>query len=89
MKRLITIGVMAIGLVLSSCSSDEDDPKTTPAPPAGVEAPNEGAAPRGDPSQLPPEFVRCMAEQGYEVKSSGDIHSAPPQVLQACFGSIH
>jgi hypothetical protein len=89
MKRLITIGVMVMGLAFASCSSDDDVPKPTLEPPAGVEAPKEGATPPGDPRQLPPEFIRCMAEQGYEVKSSEDIHSAPPQVLQACFGSIH
>jgi hypothetical protein len=30
-----------------------------------------------------------MAEQGYEITSSADIHSAPPDVLQACFGASH
>jgi hypothetical protein len=30
-----------------------------------------------------------MADRGFEVESSADIHSAPPDVLQACFGSLH
>jgi hypothetical protein len=35
------------------------------------------------------EFLECMAEQGYEVQSPTEIHAAPPQVLQACFESLH
>jgi hypothetical protein len=27
-----------------------------------------------------------MAARGYEISSQADIHAAPPQVLQACFG---
>jgi hypothetical protein len=61
----------------------------TPTRPNEVETPSGGAAPPSDPGQLPPEFLECMAERGYQVKSSADIHSAPPQVHQACFGSIH
>lgn len=77
-----------IALVLSSCSGDDDEQATTtPVPP--VDAPSEGATPPSDPDALPPELVQCMAEQGFEVKSSADLHSAPQQVLQACFGSIH
>jgi hypothetical protein len=38
---------------------------------------------------LPPEFVKCMAERGYEIESSADIHSAPAKVVQACFEAAH
>jgi len=38
---------------------------------------------------LPPGFVECMADQGHEIESSADIHSAPPEVLQTCFGASH
>jgi hypothetical protein len=41
------------------------------------------------PGDLPPEFVTCMAANGFEITSSAEIHSAPPQVLQECFGSNH
>jgi hypothetical protein len=30
-----------------------------------------------------------MAQQGYVIRSEADIHSAPPGVLQACFGAAH
>lgn len=88
MKRLATIGALVIGLVLSSCGGDEKDSTTKPSPAPPAEAPSGDAAP-SDPSALPPEFVKCMADQGFEIKSSADIHSAPQQVLQACFGSLH
>lgn len=89
MKRHVAIGAAAIALVFASCSSDDEEATTSPAPPDGVEAPNEGATTPSAPGALPPEFVRCMADQGFDVESSADIHSAPPRVLQACFGSLH
>jgi hypothetical protein len=86
-KRIVTIGAVAIALVLSSCSGDDEDATTSPAPPA--DAPSRSATPPGGPGALPPEFVDCMAAQGFDVKSPDDIHAAPPQVLQAWFGSLH
>lgn len=85
MKRLVTIGAVVSGLALSSCGGDGEDATTTATPPA----PSGSATPPSDRGGLPPELVQCMSEQGYEVKSSADVHSAPQQVLQACFGSLH
>ena len=81
------MGAVVIGLGLSSCAGDDEDATTTPTPP--VDAPSGNATPPSDPSALPPKFVKCMADQGYDVKSADDIHSAPQQVLQVCFGSLH
>ncbi|GEM_PF-6655989 len=89
MRRVVTIGSAVIGLVLSSCGDDDEQATTSPTSVAPVEAPSEGSTPPGDPGALPPEFVECMAKQGYEIKSSADIHSVPQQVLQECFGSLH
>jgi hypothetical protein len=86
MRRLVTIGAMAIGLVLAGCGGGDDEATTTPAP---AETPGESTAPPGSSGALPPEFVECMADQGFEVSSPDDIHEAPPQVLQTCFGSLH
>jgi hypothetical protein len=80
-------GAVVIGLVLSSCSGDDEDATTNPAPPA--DAPSRRATPPSDAGALPREFVQCMAAQGFDVRSPDDIHSAPQQVLQACFGSLH
>jgi hypothetical protein len=89
MKRVLALGAVAVALMLSGCSDDDQDTPTDSAPPDKVETPDGGATPPATPGQLPPEFIKCMADEGFEVKSSADIHSAPQQVLQACFGSIH
>jgi len=39
--------------------------------------------------RLSAEFVKCMADRGYEIASPADVHAAPPQVLQTCFQSLH
>ena len=74
----VALGLVALALVLAACGGGDDgeDKKATPPP-------------SGDLGALPPGFVECMAEQGYEIKSSADIHSAPPEVLQGCFGAAH
>jgi hypothetical protein len=87
MRRLVTIGAVVIGLGLTSCAGGDEDETPSPASPADV--PSGSATPPNDPAALPPEFVDCMAAEGYDVKSPEDIHSAPQQVLQACFGALH
>lgn len=89
MRRLVAIGAVAVGLVLSSCGGDDEETTTTTAPSSGFQPPSGGATPPSAPGALPPEFVECMDEQGYDVQSSADIHSAPQQVLQVCFGTLH
>ena len=85
MKRLLAISAVVIGLSIAGCGGDGDEEETTTtAPSSELEAPSGGATPPGGLGALPPGFVECMAEQGYEVQSSADIHSAPPQVLQMC-----
>ena len=67
--------------------SDDKDSARTPTP-SPMPAPT-NADPPPTPGDLPPAFVKCMADQGFDVTSSDDIHSAPPDVLQLCFGSLH
>jgi hypothetical protein len=86
MKRHVTIGAMVIGLALSSCGGDGEKPATSPAPTDTAEAP---AASAPAPGALPPEFLKCMADRGVDVEQGADIHSAPQQVLEACFGALH
>jgi hypothetical protein len=89
MTRHLTLGAVVIGLMLAGCSGDDEEPTREPAPPGRVETPNRDATPPNDVGALPPKFVKCMADNGFAIKSSEDVHSAPPQVLQACFGAIH
>src|SRR5918992_3264735 len=39
--------------------------------------------------QLPPQFMKCMADQGFPIESPDQIHSAPQTILQAFFGALH
>jgi hypothetical protein len=87
---VISITLALIVLILAGCGGGDDDDPTTASPtPDRVEAPEEAAPPADAPSDLPPEFVDCMADQGYDIGSSAEIHSAPQEALQACFSSLH
>lgn len=83
--------VVALALVVGACRGGDDRDENARTSPPRSQAPDggEGGTPPASPGQLPPEFVKCMAEKGFDVTSSADIHSAPPQVLQACFGALH
>jgi len=87
MKRLLTVAAVAIGLGLSSCGGGDNEKST--ASPEPRDTPSETAPPAGGAGALPPAFLECMADQGFDISSSQDIHSAPPEVLQECFGSLH
>lgn len=85
MRRLATIGAV-IGLALSSCGGDDAKETARPTPTATPSAPTETAP---APTALPPEFLQCMADNGYDVEQGADIHSAPMELLQRCFGALH
>jgi hypothetical protein len=82
----LALALVMLAVTLTACGGDDDETTTSPSP--SVEAPS-GGPPSGDLDALPPGFVECMADQGYEIESSEDVHAAPPEVLQACFGSRH
>jgi hypothetical protein len=84
MRRITAIGALVIGLVVPGCGGGDDEGET--ARPAPSATPGESAP---TPSGLPPEFLECMAAQGYDVEQGADIHSAPMELLQRCFGSLH
>ena len=78
--------VVVLGVLLAACGGgDDEDPATTTAPAA---APGGGAT-SPSPGALPPELVECFADQGYDLESPTEIHSAPQQVVQECFGALH
>jgi hypothetical protein len=82
LKKLACLLLALVALGIAGCGggNGEEGPRD------GVEAP--GATTTGLDS-LPPEFVKCMADRGYEIESSADIHLAPSNVVQACFESVH
>jgi hypothetical protein len=89
MKRAAALAAILITVLLASlvagCGGDDESTTTSAPAPQG---PLGGGAPAST-QELPPEFVRCMAERGYDVSSSDDMHSAPPAALQVCFGALH
>jgi hypothetical protein len=88
LSAIVVAVVLALGI--AACSADDDGDDNVPAPSRTSETPpgNGGATPPSA-GQLPPEFMKCMADQGFPIESPDEIHSAPQQVLQACFGSLH
>lgn len=82
---VVPLALVALALVLAACGGDGEEPATSPAP---SEAPSEGTAP-SSPGALPPGIEECLAERGVELESPADLHSAPPQAVEACFESLH
>jgi hypothetical protein len=70
-------GIVALTLLLAACGGG--DGEKTPAK----------ATPPSASGSLPPAFLECMADQGFSIESSADIHLAPLEVLQVCFASLH
>jgi predicted small secreted protein len=86
----VTLALVALALLLAACGGgdgdgDGDEASTNPSP---TEAPSQRATPPS-PSALPQELVECYADKGYKIESPADIHSAPPEVVQECFGALH
>jgi hypothetical protein len=85
LKKLTLLLVALVALGMAGCGGGDDQ-----APRDRVEAPGETTRETTEaPESLPPEFVKCMAERGYQIESSADIHSAPADVVQACFQAAH
>jgi hypothetical protein len=84
----LALGLVALALMLAACGGDDGETTTSPAPSDGVEAPSDGAAPPS-PGALPPELVECFTDQGFDIESPTEIHSAPQRVVQECFGALH
>jgi hypothetical protein len=86
----MVVAVMALALLIGGCSGGDDgDDNPTASPPASAAPPGDGGATPPSAGQLPPEFMQCMAEQGFPIESPAEVHSAPQEILQACFGAYH
>jgi hypothetical protein len=81
----LAVALVALALLLAACGGDDEEPATSPPP---AEAPGGGAA---QPSlgALPPGIAECLADQGVVLESPDDLHSAPQEVLNACFNALH
>ena len=86
----VIVAVVALALLTAACSGGDDGDDNPPAsPPASAAPPRDGGAAPPSAGQLPPEFMQCMADQGFPIESPDDVHSAPQAILQACFGAFH
>jgi hypothetical protein len=81
-RRVALVIAVALAVPLGACGDDDEEPKRAPAP-------SQTPSPQDSVGQLPPAFLQCMADQGFAVTSSADIHSAPQEVLQMCFATLH
>ena len=102
-RTLTALALSSAALALTACGGDDEEratttgeeapavttpAPTTPAPPSGFVPPHGGGGPSGS-GALPPKFVECMADRGYEIESPADLNSVPQQAVQACFTSLH
>jgi hypothetical protein len=85
MRKPALLLVTLVALGIGGCGGNGDE-----APRDRGDAPRETTGTTTSaPDSLPPEFVKCMAERGYEVESSAEVHSAPQEIVQACFEAVH
>jgi hypothetical protein len=86
-REVTALALAMVALGLTACGGDDNDDEATTSP-TTTEAPSGGATPPS-PGALPPALLECFADKGYEIESPTQIHSAPPQVVQECFGILH
>lgn len=75
--RLAPILLAALAVAGLACGGgdDGDTPSGTTSPPS--------------PGALPPSLLECFADEGFDVESPDEIHTAPPQVVETCFNELH
>jgi hypothetical protein len=89
-RRAVALALTALAMLVGGCFGGDDEENDATAP--ASEAPlgdGGGSTTPLSPSALPPELLECFADKGYEIASPTEIHSAPPQVVQECFGALH
>jgi len=87
----LALALVALALVLAACGGgdDEENKEATPPPSEAPLGDGGGSTAPPSPGALPPELLECFADKGYEIVSPAELHSAPPQVVQECFGALH
>jgi hypothetical protein len=88
-RTVIAVALAMIAIIAGAIALAGGDGDDTSTSPASNESTTRRDSPPSATNALPPEFVDCMAEQGFNIDSLDEMHSAPPQALQACVGSLH
>jgi hypothetical protein len=88
-RAVIAVALALIAIIVGGIALAGGDGEDTSTNPASNESTTGNASPPRALGALPPEFVECMAEQGFDIDSVAEMHSVPPQALQACVGSLH
>jgi hypothetical protein len=88
-RTVIAVALTLLAIVVGGIALADGDGENTSTNPAPNQSTTDNASPPSTPGALPPQFVKCMAQQGYDIDSLDEVHSAPPQALQACVGSLH
>jgi hypothetical protein len=85
---VVLVAIVVGGIALAGGDDEESKEASPPASEAPLGDGGGGTAPPG-PGALPPALLECFADKGYAIQSPAELHSAPPQVVQECFGALH
>jgi hypothetical protein len=87
---LVVLVAIVVGSIALAGGGDDEANKETSPPASEAPLGDGGGSPAPpSPSALPPELLQCFADKGYAIESPAEIHSAPPEVVQECFGALH
>jgi len=86
---VVLVAIVVGGIALAGGGDDEESKEATPPASEAPLGDGGGSTAPPSPGALPPELLECFAAKGYEVQSPAELHSAPPQVVQECFGALH
>jgi hypothetical protein len=80
---LVALVAIVVGGIALAGSGDEESTTSPPAEaPSGSAIPSQGT--------LPPGITECLADQGFDLESPDELHSAVPQeVINECFNALH
>jgi hypothetical protein len=90
---VVLVAIVFGAIAIAGGGGDDEGTATTPATTPAPSEPPGGSAP-GDLGRFPPEFIKCLEDQGIDVEGKDPIElfhggGVPPQVLNECFGALH
>jgi hypothetical protein len=86
---VVLVAIVVGGIAIAGGGGDDENREANPPASEAPLGGGGGSTAPPSPGALPPQLFQCFADKGYEIESPADIHSAPPQVVQECFGVLH